>query len=333
MPTFTLSELSEILGEPYEGDGSLCLESVGEITSAKEGTLSFVANPKYVTKIAECKASALIVPKDLETDFRPVIRSENPYLTFTRALSLFHQSNRRISGGIHAASNVASSVCLGNEVTIMPHSIIEESVIIGNRSVIYPGVFIGKNVVIGDDVTLYPHVSVSEYCRIGNNTILHGGCRIGSSHAAPDELTFSPPVTLGNDIELGANVVVGGSSQVPTIIGNGTKIDNLVQVGEGTTIGQHCIVVAQVAIGDHSIIGDHVVLAGQVLISPNITIGPRSRIGAKSVVRNDVPSDSDYWGDPAQPINKEKRSKANLARLPRLFEKINSLEERLKDGE
>lgn len=330
MPQFTVAEISEQLGEAFEGDGSRIITGVGEITAAKEGILSFVANPKYINKIRECKASALIIPTDLETEFRPVIRSMNPYLTFTRALGIFHAKNRPLSGGVHPTSKVADDVQLGSESTVMAHAIVDRGAVIGDRSVIYPGCFVGKNAVIGNDVTLYPHVSVTDGCHIEDLCILHGGCRIGSNRS-PFEIGGGIPVTLGRDIELGANVVIAGCSELPTVIGEGTKIDNLVQVGFGVTMGIQCIVVAQVSISDNTDIGDYVVIAGQVVINGNLSIGPRSRIGAKSVVQTDVPADADFWGDPAQPINKEKRLKANLLRLPRLFEKIQSIEDRFNN--
>ncbi len=327
MPSFILKELCAKLGESYEGDGSTVVQGVAEITSAKEGDLSFVANPKYVAKIPHCRASVLIIPKDLNTDFLPVIRTVNPYLTFTKALNLFHQDQRRISGGVHPSSQVASDVQLGQDVTIMPHAIIESGSKIGDRTVIYPGVFVGGGVTIGSDATLYSQVSIYDGCVINDRTILHAGCRIGTS--TEGEVNDSaPPVTLEEDVELGANVVVSGSAEASTRVCNGTKIDNLVQIGYGSRIGQHCIIVAQVTIGDHVSLGERVTVAGQVVISPGVQVGSRSRIGAKSVVVDDIPDDADYWGAPAQPHRDEKRLKAHLHRLPKLFEKIRSLEER-----
>ncbi|MBD3267327.1 UDP-3-O-(3-hydroxymyristoyl)glucosamine N-acyltransferase [bacterium] len=327
MPKYTLAELSQKLGEPYDGDGSLLIESVGEITATKKGMLSFVANPKYVTKISECNASALIIPKDLETDFRPVIRSSNPYLTFTKALSLFYENNRPISGGVHPTCKVASDVQLGQDVTLMAHVIVEEGAVIGDRSVIFPGSYIGKQAVIGTEVTLYPHVSIGDGCRVGARSILHGGCRIGTGNFRS---AAQAPVLLEEDIELGANVVISGTGEMPSKVGMGTKIDNLVQIGAGSTIGRHCIVIAQVTMAEQVSMGDHVVIAGQVVIDSQVSIGSQSRVGAKSVVDSDIPANSDYWGHPAQPMNREKRMKASLARLPRLFEKIQTMEERLK---
>lgn len=332
MPTYTLRELCEKLGEPFEGDGSIQIVGVAEITAAKEGDLSFVANPKYVTKIPQCRASAMIVPVDLETDFRPVIRSSNPYLTFTQALYLFHKDQRKVSGGIHPASQVAPSARLGKEITIMPHAIVEKDAVIGDRSILYPGVYIGEGAVIGNDVILYPHVSVYSGCRVGDQSILHAGCRIGPVdmiRASND----APAVTLFSDVELGANVVVSGVSEFPSVIGEGTKIDNLVQVGLGTQIGPHCIIVAQVTICDHVVMEERVTVAGQVVISSGVRIGEKARIGAKSVVVDDVPPDADYWGVPAQSFNKEKRMKAQIIRLPKLFEKIQTLENRLSELE
>lgn len=324
MPTFTLEQLCQKLDEPFEGDGTVLLKGVAEIANAKEGELSFVANPKYVSKITESRAAALIVPRDLETDFRPVIRAVNPYLTFTKALYLFHQDSRRISGGIHISSQVDSSVQLGTDVTVMPHAIVEKDVVLGDRVVIYPGAFIGTGAVIGSDVTLYPHVSIGSYCHVMDRAILHAGCRIGSTGA--EAKAGSKPVTLHPDVELGANVVVAGFSDWPTVIGEGTKADNLVQVGAGSTIGPHCIIVAQVTLGDRITLGERVTVAGQVVVMDGVEIGARSRIGAKSVVMDKVPPDSDYWGYPAQPFGAEKRMKAALLRLPNMIEKLKTLE-------
>jgi UDP-3-O-[3-hydroxymyristoyl] glucosamine N-acyltransferase len=330
VPIFTLHELCAKLGESYEGDGSIQVLGVAEIMAAQKGDLSFVSNPKYVGKIPHCLASALIIPKDLHTDFRPVIRAGNPYLTFTKALHLFHQDNRRISCGIHPTSQVAEDVQLGNDVTIMPHAIIEEGSIIGDRTVIYPGVYIGRRVRIANEVTLYPQVSVYDGCVIGDRSILHAGCRIGSS-TVEDIISAANPVQLLSDVELGANVVISGSPLAPTRICDGVKIDNLVHIGYGATIGPHCIIVSQVTIGDDAVLQERVTVAGQVVISPRVTVGARSRIGAKSVVVDNVPEDADYWGAPAQPHRDEKRLKAHLHRLPKMFDKIRSLEEKLSE--
>lgn len=329
MPVYRLSELSEALGESFEGDGSTGIKGVAEITSAREGELSFVANPKYVALIPECKASALIVPVDLETAFRPLIRSRNPYLTFTKALSLFHQDRRRTGGGVHPSSHVSEDAKLGKEATVMPNAVIEAGASVGDRTVIYPGAYIGRGCVIGGDVTVYSNVSVYDGCRIGDRCIVHAGCRIGSMAAEAAAPEAEPAAILEEDVELGANVVVAGGWGQPTRVGKGTKIDNLVQVGAGCVIGPHCIIVAQVTLGENVTLGQRVTIAGQVVVSPGLTVGARSRIGAKSVVEEDVPEDSDYWGIPAQPHRDEKRLKANLARLPKMFEKLRNLEEKL----
>ncbi|MBZ0254871.1 hypothetical protein K8I31_02335 [bacterium] len=209
----------------------------------------------------------------------------------------------------------------------MAHAIVEDGVELGDRAVLYPGVFIGAGSKIGNDVTLYPHVSIYEGCEIHDRVILHAGCRIGASVLNQDDPT--PPVVIGSDVELGANVVATGLVGAPTRIGDGSKIDNLVQIGAGTTIGPHCIIVAQVCLGDGVTLGEYVTIAGQVVVSKNITLGARSRIGAQSVVTEDVPADETYWGAPAQPHSQEKRQKANLARLPKLFEKLRQFEDKI----
>ncbi|MGC9326704.1 MAG: UDP-3-O-(3-hydroxymyristoyl)glucosamine N-acyltransferase, partial [Candidatus Hinthialibacter sp.] len=287
--------------------------------------------PKYVAKIPICRASALIVHKDLDTGFRPVIRSSNPYLTFTQALYLFHKDQRKLSGGVHPSCHVHPSVQLGEDITLMPHVIVEQGAVIGDRSILYPSVYVGEEAVIGSDVTLYPHVSIYAGCRVGDQSILHAGCRIGPTNIqSPGK---RPPVVLNDDVELGANVVISGLSESPTVIGQGVKIDNLVQIGAGAQIGPHCIIVAQVAIGDHVILKERVTIAGQVVVSPGVTIGEKAQVGAKSVVMDDVPPGAVFWGAPAQAFNKEKRLKANIARLPKIFDKIQHIEDHLSELE
>ncbi|HOJ58665.1 MAG TPA: UDP-3-O-(3-hydroxymyristoyl)glucosamine N-acyltransferase [bacterium] len=332
MLTYTLKELCDRLGESFEGDGSILLSGVAEITAAQAGELSFVANPKYVAKIPECHASVLIVPKDLETTFRPVIRSSNPYLTFSKALYLFHKDQRKTAGGVHPTSHVAASAQLGRDVTIMANVVVAGGARIGDRCVLYPGVFVGEGAVLGEEVTLYPHVSIYPRCRLGDRVILHAGCRIGPMDADPRG-EGPAPVVLDPDVELGANGVVSGLPQAPTHIGEGTKADNLVQISAGAQIGPHCIIVAQVTIGEHATLEERVTIAGQVVVAPGVRIGALARIGAKSFVTSDVPPDADYWGIPAQPATQEKRMKANVARLPKLFEKIRSMEERLPESD
>lgn len=332
MTTYSIKDLAEKLNCNYEGDGSIIIKGVAEITAAKEGDLSFVANPKYIGKLPFSKASAVIVHQELETDFRPVIWSSNPYLTFSKAIYLFHQDQRRLAGGVHPSAQVTQSVKLGKDITIMPHAIIEDDVVIGDRTIVYPGVFIGNGSVIGSDAILYPHVSIYSKCVVGDRNILHAGVRVGPSLVA----SLGQPeisVVLEADVELGANVVVSGFPQAPTSIGEGTKIDNLVQIGAGTEIGPHCIIVAQVTIGEQVTLKERVTIAGQVVVSPGVVIEERSRIGAKSVVVSHVPPDSDYWGVPAQHHSKEKRFKANIARLPKLFSRIQALEEYLDKSE
>lgn len=328
MPSFSLAELSAALNVSYEGDGTVQVTGLAEINKAQEGELSFVANPKYVPLISQSKAAVLIVPIDLETDFRHVLRSPNPYLTFTNALHLFHDSQRRTSGGIHPSAHIGDDVILGKDITVMAHAVIESGSQIEDGVVIYPGCYVGENVQIQEESTLYANVSVYHHCQIGKRSILHAGCRIGSS-IKPQNNPQTNPVVIGDDIELGANVVISGEYDHPTKIGNGTKADNLVQVGKGNSIGEHCIIVAQVTLGDHVTFGERVTIAGQVVISSNVTVGNRSRVGAKSVVETDIPDDETYWGVPARPHRDEKRMKASLARLPKYYKRIQEIENEL----
>lgn len=328
MRSLSLRELGELVGAEVVGDGEVKIQGIAGIGEAGQGDVTFVANPKYVHHISGCGASAIIVGRDLSTDFRPLLVADDPYLAFTHALRILRGEEKpHQSSGIHEHAIVAPTARIGTDVTIMANAIIEDDTEIGDRCVIYSGVSIDKGTSIGCNGTIYPNVSICAGCRIGDNVIIHGGTRLaaggpGSEHGGT--------IIIENDVELGANTTISAGGRRDTVIGRGTKVDNLVGIRGGAQLGENCIVVAQVTIGENVDIEERVTLAGQVVICPEIRIGARAMVGAKSYVEQDLPGGTAYSGAPAQPHMQERRIHAGLRRIPELRQRIERLEQQAK---
>ena len=325
MRSISLRELGALVGAEVIGDGEVKIRGIAGIGEAGPGDVSFVANPKYVQHISSCRASAIIVGRDLSTEFRPLLVADDPYLAFTHALRVLQDEEKHHRAGIHERAIVAPTVRFGENVTIMANAVIEDDVSIGDNAVIYPGVFIGRETQIGANATIYANVSICEGSRIGDDLIIHGGTRLtyDSSYGAR-----TGRIVIGNDVELGANVTVSAGGRRDTVIARGTKVDNLVSIRPGAQLGENCIVVAQVTVGENADIEERVTLAGQVVICPEVRIGARAMVGAKSYVDQDLAGGTAYSGTPAQPHMLERRMHAGLRRIPELRERLGELEKR-----
>ena len=324
-----LEKIAELVNGDLEGNSTNCeITGVAGIMEAQEGQISFVANPKYVEKIKDSKASALIVSKSLETDFRPIIRCNDPYLSFTKVIELFSDSPKLFIPGVHPSASVSRDAGLGENCSVSEHVVIESGVVLGDRSVLCASVFCGENVIIGKDVLIYPHVTINSDTIIGDNCIIHSGAILGDGIQVHNyESGECEPVEIGVDVEIGANVIIKSAPGKKTIIRDGVKIDNLVRIGAGVIIESNSVIVAQTSIEDSVKIGKNATLAGQVTVSEGVSIGDGSIIAARSYVCKDIPSGGVYSGVPAIPHSDEQRVKANISRLPRLIKRIQALEE------
>lgn len=331
MRSISLRQLGELLGADVIGDGSVDIRGIAGIGEAEPGDISFVANPKYISQIDDCRASALIVGRRLSTSFRPLLVADDPYLAFTRALRILFGEPKQRQGGVHPQAIVAPDVALGAGVSVMAHAVLEDGVQVGERTVIYPGTFVGKDSRIGSDVTLYPNVTISPETQIGNGVIIHGGTRL-LAEGFPGA-SRKGRIILEDDVELGANMTIAGAGQRDTIIGRASKVDNLVGIRAGAQLGENCIVVAQVTIGEEATLEERVTLAGQVVVCPGVRIGARATVGAKSYVAEDLTGEQAYSGAPAQPHGRERRLHAYLRRVPELRSRIERLEREVNDRE
>jgi UDP-3-O-[3-hydroxymyristoyl] glucosamine N-acyltransferase len=317
------------------------ITGISGIKEAKEGDLTFIANKKYKNLLYTTKASAIIVGPDINNSVNAtLIQVENPSIAFAKIMSIVGPEPIKFHPGIHPTAIIGENVSLGKDVSIQPYSIIEDYVKIGNRTVIGAGVYIGHYTEIGEDCLIYPQVVIRERIKIGNRVIIHPGTVIGGDgfgfatvkgvhHKIPQIGT----VEIGNDVEIGSNVTIDRARFDKTYIGNGVKIDNLVQIAHNVYIGDNTIVVAQVGISGSTVIGKNVIIAGQAGIIGHITIGDNAVIGGKAGVTKNVPPNTHVTGFPAREKWEDMRFQAYIRKMPELIEKIKNLEEKIKQLE
>lgn len=336
----TLKEIAEFIGGEIVGDENVVIKGVAGIEEARTGDITFIANPKYLSFMDKTAASAIITSKEIKSAPRPIIRTENPSLAFVKTVSFLIPCEIIHPRGIHPSAILGKNVSLGRDVAIGPYTVIEDNVSIGDRTVIYAGTFVGYQTKIGNDAIIYPQVSIRERISIGNRVIIHSGTAIGSDgfgfvkvegvhHKIPQVGT----VVVEDDVEIGAGVAIDRARFDKTIIGRGTKIDNLVHIAHNVVIGKNCLIIAQVGISGSTNIGDNVILAGQVGIVGHITIGDNAVVMAQSGVNKSIPAGTMAWGYPAKPADLARRVNACVQNLPKLYDKVAQLKKKIEELE
>ena len=336
----TLGEIASHVGGELSGDPAIRITGVAGIEEAREGDLTFLANPRYASFLGTTSASAVIVGRQTEVTGTKaaLIRHPNPYLAFTRALELLTEVEKHYPPGIHPTAVLGEGVSTGEGVHLGPHVVIEKGAKLGRDAAILAGSFIGEGSSIGEGALIYPNVSIRENVEVGNRVIIHSGTVIGSDgfgfareETGHHKIPQIGGVRIEDDVEIGANVAIDRATLGVTRIGRGTKIDNLVQIGHNVNIGENCIIVGQVGIGGSTKVGDQSVLAGQVGLVGHIKIGKGVVIGAQSGVTKDVPDGTTIFGYPAREIHKTKRIEAHLSRLDLYVERLKRLEKALEE--
>lgn len=332
-----LSELAAATQSTLDGDGAIEITGAAPIESATERQISFVANPRYRQYIATSKASALVLDNDVDSSGHAAIRNPNPYLTFARILDLLYPRAAAVSGiapsaVIHPGAKISASATIGGLCFI------DEGSVIGEQTIVGESVYIGQGVTIGKECFIHPGARLLHGTKLGARCIIHAGVVLGSDgfgYAESSNGLYKIQqlgwVEVGDDVEIGANTTVDRGALGPTKIGNGTKIDNLVQIGHNVEIGRHCVIVSQVGISGSTKIGNGVVIAGQVGMVGHIEIGDGVKIGAQSGVSKSIPPGKVYFGYPAREIGETKRIEASLSRLPELLKRVRELEIKLGD--
>ncbi len=330
-----VSEVAAAVGGRLSGDGEVEVKGVAALEEAGEASLSYLADLRQSDKIVESRASAFIVPEGGSAGGRPCIIVDNPLLAFSSVVELFHP--KPAPKGVLPGAHVAEGVKLGKDVTIHPNTYVGEEAVLGDRVTLYPGVYLGAGSEVGDDCTFYPNAVVMDGTKIGNGVILHGGVVIGcdgygfvwdgESHRKIPQVGR---VVIEDDVEIGANSTVDRATLSETVVGKGTKIDNLVQVAHNCKIGEHVILVSQSGLAGSVEVGNNVVLAGHVGVAGHLKIGDGAIVGAKSGVTKDVEKGAKVSGYPLLPHMEWMRLQKTIMKLPEMRKTIQALTARLE---
>lgn len=332
-----LLELASLLKGEVIGDPSVEITGVSGIHEAKEGDITFISSKKYIKDLTRCRASCIIVKEPVADTGITQLKVSNPYLAFAKLLEYFYVKQPELFGISKDA--LIGKADIAKNVSVFPFTYISDGVSIGEGTVVHPYVFIGENTRIGERCIIHPHVTLREGVKIGNRVIIHSGSVIGSDgfgYVFDEGRYFKIPqvggVIIEDDVEIGANVSIDRATTGNTIIGHGSKIDNLVQIAHNVKVGSNTIIVAQVGISGSTEIGDYVTLAGQVGVVDHAKIDSETMIGAQSGVAGHLTKGA-YSGSPAIPHRDWLKSQALFARLPEMHKKIKELEEKVREIE
>ena len=332
----SLARIAEVVEGEIKGDRNKYISGVAPFDVAKGDEITLAGNAKFLKRIHETDAGAIIVPLDFQAPAKNIIRVDNPQLAFAMALNLFYPPSKP-EPGINSKVYIGKELIRGREVSIAPFAVIGDNVTLGHRVILHPNVVIGDNVVIGNDVKIYPNVTILERCRIGSRVIIHAGTVIGSDGFgfAPDgEKYYKIPhigiVQIDDDVEIGAGNTIDRATFGKTWIKSGVKTDNLVHIAHNVIVGENSVLVAQVGISGSVTIGKNAILAGQAGVVGHLNIGDNVTIGAQAGVAKSVSGDEIVSGSPAIPHRLWLRVHRILPRLPELKKKLEEIEKRLK---
>ncbi|MBO6304934.1 MAG: UDP-3-O-(3-hydroxymyristoyl)glucosamine N-acyltransferase [Selenomonadaceae bacterium] len=326
----TLTEIAAFVGGEVVGDGNLEIVGLESIEGAGENDLIFAVEP-HIEEAKDSKAAAVMLGRHIGEFPKPTIRVDDPRASFAKLLDMF-APRLNVPTEISDKAYIGKNVTIGKDVTIYPLAMIDDNAIIGDRVVIYPHAYIGQYTEIESDSVIYPSVVIREYTHIGKRCVIHNGASIGADGfgftTAEGVHTKVPQIgniIIEDDVEIGANVGIDRAAMGSTVIGKGTKIDNLVHIGHNCKIGANCLIVAQTGISGSTVVGDNVTFGGQTGTVGHIKIGGNSTFAARSGITNDTPENYFAAGFPAQPHASWLRLKASLNHVPEMRKELKRL--------
>jgi UDP-3-O-[3-hydroxymyristoyl] glucosamine N-acyltransferase len=335
--TLTTAEIAKQLDGEVLGDPGIVLTGFASADQARPGDLTFAENAEFFTAAVASEAAAIIAGREFTSANKTVICVANPRVASAKAVGLFYPEPAP-PAGIHPSAVIAKTAQVDATAHIGPHCTVGERAKIGAKVVLIAGVHIGDDSSVGDGTKLFPNVTLYPRTQIGKNVRIHSSTVIGADgfgyvfdsgfHRKVPQIGH---VIIGDDVEIGANSCVDRGALGATIIGRGTKIDNLVQVAHNVQTGEHCLLISQVGISGSTRLGNYVVIAGQAGLAGHLKIGNQVTVGAAAGVMTDIPDGGKYLGAPAQPDRESKRQMIAIQRLPDLLKRFAAWEKKM-DG-
>lgn len=337
MPTFTAAQLAQQTEGELVGDGSIQLTGFAPADCAQAGHLTFAENKEYLAKAEQSGASAILVSDGVESSLKTLIRVKNPRVAFAKVLPLFFPEPQLVAG-VHPSAVIAGSATIDPSAHVGPHCVVGERVKVGARSALLGGNHIGDDSQIGDDVRLFPNAILYARSQLGHRVRIHAGAVIGCDGYGYvfDAGQHRKVLQIGNvvihdDVEIGANACIDRGALGSTVIGRGTKIDNLVQVAHNVVVGEGCLLVGQSGIAGSTKLGNFAVVAAQAGIAGHLQIGNQVTIAGQSGVMHDIPDGQKWLGSPAGPDRDVKRQWIGLRRLPEMLQRLAELEKKIAE--
>lgn len=333
----TASQLAQLIGgRLLSGHGEINVSGIAALEDATASDATFFGNPKYLPALRASTAGVALVPEDFAESLPgvgAVIAVANPSLAFASVVAAVQPPLAPPAPGIHSTAVISADATVGREVSIHAYAVIEAAAVVGDRVCLGAHSFVGRESRVGDDTFVHPHVIIRERVSIGRRCTVHSGAVIGGDGFGFETVEgrhVKVPqvggVDVADDVEIGAGVTIDRARFGMTRIGEGTKIDNLVQIAHNVVIGPHCLIVAQAGISGSTRLGKYVVLAGQVGVVGHITLGDGVIVGAQSGVSKSVPAGTKMFGSPAEPMVDAMESVARVRRLPKLIQRVKQLE-------
>ncbi len=332
----TAGDIAERIGGWVDGNPEMELSGFTAAENAQPGDLTFAENSHYFRLAEQSAASAILVDEEQVKGSKALIRVSKPRVAFAKVVPFFFPEPQR-TPGIHPTAEVASSATVSGSAYVGPNCVIEENVRLGQHAVLHGNNYVGAESAIGDEAQLFPGVIVYSKSLIGNRSRIHANSVVGSDgfgyvmeagrHLKVPQIGY---VDIREDVEIGANVTIDRGALGPTVIGRGSKIDNLVMIAHNVEIGEHCIVVAQAGIAGSTQLGNYVTLAGQTGVAGHLKLGDRSTVAGQSGVMHNIGSGEKWFGSPAQPSHQMKRQLIAQQQLPDLLRRVGELEKQLQ---
>lgn len=336
----TLADLAHLVAGRTTGDATVTIVGAAPLDEVAPREITLVDQPERVAQALQSPAGAVLVPTGMACDGKPTIEVDDVHTAFTTIVKLYRPQRQSVAPGVDASAIVSVSARLADDVTIGPRSTVADDVTIGSGTTIHAGVNIMAGCQIGEGVVIFPGVTLYEDTIVGDHAIIHSGAVIGAygfgyrqAQGRHELAAQLGNVVIGPHVEVGANSTIDRGTYSSTRIGEGTKIDNLVQIAHNCQIGKHNLLCAQVGIAGSTSTGDYVVMAGQVGVRDHVHIGEGARIGAMAGVSNDIAAGVVAFGAPATPERDQKILLASLAKLPEMRKQFKQIRKTVQDLE